>query len=348
MDQITRKLILRKPEKIFFFTGAVSWLLPAIDFALNNQIECYVFAVSRHLAEIFDEQRELTFHQVLNEKGISYFHCDDINTSLEFKQLATKESIGIGIGEAYTFNSETLALLDRNFFDFMTIRMPKYRGGAHFTWQILQQSRIGAWYIQMINEKMIPGGYDQAEILRIHEYIIPSWARIPADYFKVADKEGLIAFINFINDILTNKSFTPTWLPENFSLYLPRLYTLKHGYIDWRWTGEEIERFICAFDNPYAGASTFCNGDRAFVKSAQFERGEGLFHPFMNGIIYRIYNGKMFVSVSNGTIIIDVITNENGISILETFKTGFRLYTPIYLLEEAMLFNAEFDAKGLK
>ena len=61
-----------------------------------------------------------------------------------------------------------------------------------------------------------------------------------------------------------------------------------------------------------------------------------------------IYNSKIFVAVSNGTIIIEVMNNENSVSILDTFKTGFRLFTPQHLLEEAMIFNAEFDAKGLK
>lgn len=341
-------MIIAKPDNIFFFTGPAVWIPEAINYASANGIQCYIFAVTRHLEEIVDRENNITFKDVLEKNKIAYFHCDDINTSADFKRLATKNSIGIGLGEAYTFTTETLALVDRKIFDMMIIRMPKYRGGAHFTWQILQQNRIGAWYLQLVNEEMIPGGYDHAEIIKTHEYILPQWARTPADYFKVADVEGLNLFKGFLNDIASGKDFHLTWLQENFSLYLPRLYTLKHAFIDWSWSGEEIERFICAFDDPYVGASTFCNGTRVLIKKAQFERGEGAFHPFINGIIYRIFNGKIFVAVNNGSIIIETIQTESGESYLPELKPGYRLFTPQSKIEEAMMFNAEFDSKGIK
>jgi hypothetical protein len=336
---------LNKPDKLFFFTGAAGWIPEAIGYAREKDIPCYVFAVTRHLNETYGD---CTFREELEKKGILYYHCDDINTSEEFRSLVTPNSIGIGLGEAYTFTTETLELIGRRIFDFMTIRMPRYRGGAHFTWQILQQNRIGAWYIQLVNEAMIPGTYDQAEIIKTHEYIIPQWARTPADYFSVADAEGLKLFKNFTDEMVSGKDFQLTWLQENFSLYLPRLYTLRHGLINWNWTGDEIERFICAFDDPYQGASTFCNGKRVSLKKVQLEKGEGSFHPFMNGLIYRIFNKKVFVAVASGTLIIENISDETGTSCIDSLHTGDRLYTPQSMIDDAMLFNAEFDSKGIK
>lgn len=339
---------IQKPDKLFFFTGASAWVPDAIQYAQSKGIECHVFAVSRHLSEVFDYKTGISFQQVLTDRGISWHHCDDINASKELKTIAGKNAIAIGLGEAYTFSTETLAIFNRNIFDFMTIRMPRYRGGAHYTWQILQQNRIGAWYVQMVNEEMIPGRIDTGDIVKTHEYIIPSWARIPADYFKVADDEGINVFRNFIDEIIEGKDFLLTKLQENFGLYLPRLYTLRHAYINWNWTGEEIERFICAFDEPYAGASTFCNGIRVFLKSSQLEKGEGSFHPFINGIIYRIYNSKVFIAVANGSIVAESITDEKGNDIIKILKQGYRLFTPPQHLEDAMLFNAEYTSEGLK
>lgn len=337
---------IQRPDKIFFFTGAAAWIIDAIKYAESKGMECHVFAVSRHLNEKFNEQGT-TFKDALTGAGVSWVHCDDINNCKELRSLVGSTSIGVGLGEAYTFSTETLALFNRNVFDFMTIRMPKYRGGAHYTWQILQQSRIGAWYIQMVNEEMIPAGYDSGEIIESYEYIIPASARIPRDYFAIADAEGLKAFKKFINQILDSKEFSLSKLQENFSLYFPRLFTLNHGYINWNWTGEEIERFICAFDEPYAGASTFCNGERIFLKSCQLDKGEGSFHPFMNGLIYRIHNGKAFIAVGNGTIVTEDLTNEKGNSVIDKLKIGYRLYTPLKHLEEAMLFNSEYNSRGL-
>jgi methionyl-tRNA formyltransferase len=340
-----KRMILSKPDKLFFFTGAVSWVPEAILYAKEKGIECYVFAVKRHLDEVFGKH---TFEKELQSHKIPFFHCDDINASEDFLRLATKNSMGIGLGEAYTFNTNTLEAVNRRVFDFMTIRMPKYRGGAHFSWQILQQNRVGAWNVQLVNEEMIPGGYDKAEIIKTYEYVIPQWARTTADYFAVADAQGLDFFKNFIDEIIACTEFNLTWLQENFSFYMPRLYTLKHAFIDWRWTGEEIERFIAAFDEPYVGASTFCNGKRMFLKKAQFERGEGTFHPFMSGLIFRIYNKKIFVAVNNGTIIIETVNDEDGNSIVSDLMPGYRLFTPQSYIEEAMMFNAEFDAHGIK
>ena len=41
--------------------------------------------------------------------------------------------------------------------------------------------------------------------------------------------------------------------PEYLGLYLPKLNTLKNGFIDWNKSSSEIYRFICAFDDPYQG-----------------------------------------------------------------------------------------------
>ena len=59
-------------------------------------------------------------------------------------------------------------------------------------------------------------------------------------------------------------------LPNNrrtFSTYWPRLKTDINGWVDWSLKIDSIERFICAFDEPYSGAKTFLGNKTVSLKS---------------------------------------------------------------------------------
>lgn len=329
--------------------GGGSLIIEFATESIKRGINTYVFAVKRHLEEVIDIETGLTLKDTLEKENINFYHVNDINNSPELGAVIAgeKDVVGIGLGEAYTFSKETIALFKGRLFDFMVIRLPQYRGGAHFTWQILRRDRIGCWNIQLINEEMIPGVYDSGEILKTREYVIPQWARIPQDYFKIANDEALRLFIEFIDEIQEEKEFKLRRLEENISSYFPRLYTLKHGFINWSWDTDEIETFICAFDDPYAGASTFFNKNRVFLKKCYAEYKEGIFHPFMSGIVYRISNGSVFIASKDGALVAGSVLDEQGNNIVKKLKVGQRFYTPHKYLEEAMLFNAEYDTEGL-
>jgi methionyl-tRNA formyltransferase len=338
-------------DTLIFFCGAVAWLSDAARLALDNDVKVYVFSVTRHLDELFDAPstpNARTMRTMLEEEGIPYFHVADINTSPELKSVVTEHTMGLGIGEAYTFTTETLELFKHRLYDFMVIRLPQYRGGAHFTWEILRGGRIGGWNVQQINEEMTPGGFDSGEILKTHEYVLPASARIPQDYFLAADREGWNLFKEFFAEVQAGKTFPLAKVQENFASYYPRLYTLKHGWIDWSWTNSEVERFICAFDEPYVGASTFLLGKRVHLKSCHADTLDGTFHPFMAGLVYRIFGGKIFIAVKDGCIIAERVADEQGNDITATVMVGQRFYTPRAYIEEAMLFNAEYTSEGLK
>lgn len=338
-------------DTLIFFCGPLSWLPDAARLARENGIKVYVFGVTRHLDDLFDPSsvpHPRTFRAVLEEEQIPYFHVADINTSEELKSVVTPKTMGLGIGEAYTFTRETLDLFEWRLYDFMIIRLPQYRGGAHSTWEILRGGRIGGWNVQQINEEMIPGGYDSGEILKTREYLIPASARIPQDYFATADREGLALFKEFFAEVQAGASFPLAKVQENFALYFPRLYTLRHGWINWAWTAHEIERFICAFDEPYAGSSTYLHGKRVHLKSCQADTLDGTFHPFMAGLVYRTFGGKVFIATSNGSIIAERVLDEYSTDITADIKVGQRFYTPQAQLEESMMFSAEYGTEGLK
>ncbi len=74
-------------------------------------------------------------------------------------------------------------------------------------------------------------------------------------------------------------------------------------------------------------------------------KGEG--NPFMRGLIYRKAKGSLFVAVSNGSILIKEAYDNKGRGIFKNLKVGERFVTPIKYLEDALLFRAVYDSKGL-
>lgn len=307
--------------------------------------KAYVFAAPRHMKEEIDKNGT-TLAQALKKAGIPFYEEEDINRSEKLREIAVKASIGIGLGEVYTFNKDTISLFSGMLFDFMTIRLPKFRGGAHFTWQILMGDRKGTWNIQLINEEMIPGVFDSGEIIRTRNFTIPEKAARPCDYFEVYNTEAVALLSEFIDEIEGGGNFSAWKLNEEESTYYPRLFTLRHGLIDWSWSLDEIMRFINAFSDPYPGASTFVNGKKIFIKTASSSLDEGTFHPFMNGLVYRVSGSSVFIAHRDGTLIAKEILDEKGQIHLPS--PGNRLHTPAEHLDNALSFNAEYNAKGLK
>lgn len=335
-----------KIDHIILFGGAPLLAAFAKCIAKKGKYRIHVFSSARHLEEIIFLENK-TLKEILNENKISYYNTPDINNDPHIKSVITENTLGIGIGETWSFNKELIDLFDGRLLDFMGIRLPQYRGGAHYSWQVLRKNRIGCCNLQIINEEMIQGVFDSGEIIKTKEYFFPPSARIPQDYFDFAIKQELVFLEEFLEEVNAEKEFPLIKLQENFSIYFPRLYTLQHGYIDWNWDSEDIESFICAFDDPYSGASSFLNGKRVFLKDCYLEFNDGPFHPFQAGLIYKILNNAIFVATKQGTLVIKKILDENGKSLFGALKTGMRFYTPKKHLEDAMMYQADYDAQGI-
>lgn len=335
---------ITKPHNFVIFGGGR--LLVEFSRVLERKGYCtYIFAAPRHLNETIDSNG-ITLRQTLKKTGLAFFEEEDINRSEALKKITQKASIGIGLGEVYTFNKNTIRLFSGMLFDFMTIKLPKFRGGAHITWQILMGDRKGAWNIQLINKEMVPGVFDSGEIIKTRNFSIPEKAVKPCDFIEIYNTEAVALLSEFMDEIENGKNFTPRKLNEEESSYYPRLFTLIHGFIDWAWSLDEIIRFINAFSDPYPGASTFVNGKRIFIKSATVSQDEGTFHPFMDGLIYRVSGSSVFIAHRDGSLVAKEILDEKGRIHLP--RPGNRLHTPVEHLENALSFNAEYDAKGLK
>ena len=282
-----------------------------------------------------------TLRSFLEARDIDYRVVDDINKDESFINSVGYNSLGLGLGEAWPFSKELIERFDGKLLDLMGIRLPQYRGGAHYTWQILRGNRIGACNIQVINEDMVQGVYDSGEIVYFKEYLFSEKARIPNDYFEEAVKQEVDFVFSFIKKVNQGHEFRPFHVQENFSILFPRLNTIKNAYLDWLWSSQEIDRFVCAFDDPYAGCSTFLNGEKVRLKKSSFESNDGPFHSFQCGLVYKVYNGAIYICTKDGTIIIRELFDEDGNDITNHVKPGQRFYTPQEELEKAHFSSVE-------
>ena len=159
--------------------------------------------------------------------------------------------------------------------------MPENRGGGGFSWQVMSGNKQGYCQLHLVDE-----GIDTGNIIFMEEFLFPNHCRLPRDFDEFYQNKLFEIFINLMNRLVNERvTFQLNTQLEYLSTYWPRLNTNIHGWIDWSWSLEEIERFICAFDHPYTGAKTFLEGHQVVLRNCRTEYSEGRFHPFQTASI---------------------------------------------------------------
>ncbi|HEY9584303.1 MAG TPA: hypothetical protein VJI33_01880 [Candidatus Paceibacterota bacterium] len=335
-----------KINKIIIFGGArlVSEFSQILK--KSDKYELVIFSAKRHLEESVDE-RGKTLKDVFIESGIKYYESDDINGDKNLAKEITEGTLGVAMGAAWVFQKNTVSLFEnRHLLDFMGIDLPRYRGGAHYSWQILHRNKKAAANLQVIE-----GGeetFHRGEIIKRKEYNLPCSVKKPIDYFENCLAEEKAFLKEFLEEIEKNKEFNMTKLNESESSYYPFLSTLKNGLINWSWSGEEIHLFISAFDDPYAGAGTFLNGKKVFLKDSNFSESDEKFHPFTSGLVIRKDAKEISIATVGGLIQVKSVLDEKNKDIKEEINLGDRFFTPVKELEKALEFKAVYNASGLK
>lgn len=310
--------------------------------AVSEGAPIKVITSPRHAQEV---ENGLTLSDFLIQHKVEHLVVEQITDSSVFGFLEnTQGYFYLSLGAAWIFKSELIEKLFNNqLFNLHGTRLPQNRGGGGFSWQIMMGNRFGFCVLHQVD-----GGVDTGDIIAISEFIYPSTARIPKDYEEIYINRNLDFVIDFIEAHRSGVGILkPIRQSEWFSTYWPRLNTDLNGFIDWNLSVEEIERFICAFDTPYKGASTFLNDKRVFLKKVSVSSQDGHFHSFQNGLIYRKSNDWFCVALKGATLIVEEILDENGDNIISNITVGDRLYTPQSFLEGAMG-RVIYTANGLR
>ena len=329
----------------FIFFGGGQTLTEFVRRLKGWDQDVFVVLSQRHADEnMATDQAPQTLQQFCEAEIIPYYISQDVNTDEKMLKKIKQGTVGVSLGAAWIFKGPFIKRFDGRLLNVHGMRLPQNRGGGGFSWTILQGDRTGGCTIHQVEP-----GIDTGAIVKQRKFSYSNQCRIPADYHKEYVREAGFLWEEFLQEIKQDKDFVLTPQKEEESTYWPRLNSQIHGFIDWSWPVSAIERFICAFDEPYTGASSFLDNKRVYFKNCRLDQSfKEIVHPFQNGIVYRKIKEAIFVAVEGGGIAIGKVINEKGKSIFEEIKVGDRFYTPQKFLEQARLTRVEYTPEGLK
>lgn len=324
----------------FMIFGAGQLLVDVVLMLKKSGRKVHVATSERNVSDnlMIDRKPLKTF---LYENDIDFIVSEDVNKDPRIVQCIDSSTLGISVGAPWIFKDELINRFSGKLINSHGARLPQNRGGGGFSWRILRDDRLGYSVIHQLNT-----GLDTGAIVSYSEYYFPHSCRVPVDYEKYSHEKNMQLFKEFISGIESGIDFSPIGQPEYLSSYWPRLSTEIHGYIDWSWDLKDIERFICAFDDPYIGATTYINNNKVRLKACMSGTSDGYFHPFQRGIIYRISNGTFFIATPGGSLIVNDVRDEFENDFRDKLRVGDRFYTPSELIDDALKSRVVYTPKG--
>ncbi len=323
--------------------GGGDLMVYAARTCLGHGVRVVAVLAPRHAGEALPVSGDNT-KEAFEKIGVDVYVVDDINDwpQLETHDWTGPDSLALCFGPAWIFSLGVRSAFGHGMINFNGIPVPRYLGGAHYTWQILNDDRTGGCILQAITNDL-----DRGPVLRSAYFDLPEDIRTPQQYFEANHIKGLEFLEGAIGDMVAGNTFGFTDYDEldGQRLYFPRLFTQENAFIDWNWTAAEIERFCNAFDDPYTGARSFINGTQVCLKGVYLEEGVSHLHPFAVGLVVRRVGDTAWVSARMGLVRIGTVTtgDQCGMALL---KEGRRLHTPIERLLHARTFRPVLGANG--
>lgn len=310
--------------------GGGPLLTALVRWCKSKSIDISVITAPRHAKEIIEKGKSLK--SILSNEKVSFLVTENINSDEVVKFLGYLNStFYLSIGAAWIFKRNIIKnLFDEKLLNLHGTRLPQNRGGGGFSWQIMMGNRLGFCQLHLVDS-----GVDTGNIVKTEEFLYPPSCRIPKHYQEIYIKKNINFVTNFIEEIRQGGIAVDTSKQtEYFSSYFPRLSTRDHGWINWNDEIMQLERFICAFDEPYEGAKCFWRDQTVFIKKVCVNLQDQNFHPYQSGIVYRKNDNWLNVCANGGSLIIEDITDLKGNNLIQKIKVGDILVTKSKTLDE--------------
>ncbi len=311
-----------KINHIIVFGGS-QLTLEFLKLLKRKKIKFHYFTNKRQLSD--NLSNNLNLKDNLKKNKIKFYETEDINKNKLIKRIFTINSFGIGFGQPWKFKQKILKLMNPNLVDFMGIPMPKFRGGAHYTWMILNQNFEGGCFIQNINEKTVQGSLDSGYYYYKTNYKYPKKLKYPKDFFKYSIKKEINFLKRFLEKIRNNIPFQLKKIDERISNFYPRLLNNKNGYINWNWIAKDVVNFINGFGDPYLGGICYFKREKFYLKEAKLLYKNNL-HSLLSGTVIKKDKKNLYIQANKGVIEVNKIYNNNNINIISKFKVGDKFY----------------------
>lgn len=310
------------PLKRVVLAGGGALLLDLIKVCKGSGLEFSVLTSPRHANEMIAGD---TFEAAAKKLGVPYLAAASLQDA-EVKKFVgpMSDGLALSLGGAWIFNRQAIEeLFQGKLVNCHGTRLPQDKGGGGFSWQIMRGNRLGVCLVHKIDE-----GIDTGDILAYEEFIFPAHCRLPKDYQAVY-LEKTLAFLRtlLLGAVKEKKNYPLGAQPAYLSSYFPRLHTPTHSWINWSWPAQSLDRFICAFDDPYEGARTRWKGQEVRLRNVFSQTNEFPVHPFQCGLVMRNNGRWLVVACEGGELIVERVEDAKGTSLLSSIKEGDRLYT---------------------
>ena len=310
----------------------------------KKNIEVKVITAPRHANEIING---ISLKEFLRKNKIEFIEIKELTKKrITGFVLISENTFSLSLGAAWIFKNDIIEkIFNGRLMNLHGSRLPQNRGAGTFSWPILMGNRFGFCQLHLINSEKI----DCGQIVDEEEFLYPAICRIPIDYMNYYNSMNL----NFINKFIDKHSRHKSKInllnqQEYFSTYWPRISSDVHSWIDWSMDSSNLEKFICAFDDPYKGAQSMLNGKKCYLKSVCLASQDGKFHPFQSGLIYRKGKSWVCISVNDNTLIVEKVLDKQGKNIIDKLKIGDRFTTPPEKLNNAYIERVVLTPTGKK
>jgi methionyl-tRNA formyltransferase len=244
------------------------------------------------------------FRTALENNSIDYVEQATLSPS-DFEIYRNSSATCILLNAVWFLKEDFLNIFPNRVFNYHAAKLPEERGAAGNSWKILSNSKTGALTLHHVVPEL-----DQGMIALQHPVSFPENCHTCSDFYAYLKTEEKALFSNFLTLMMADELPPPEAQKEEEALYWPRLLTSEHGYINWEWSGLQIERFIHAFDEPHPGAMSFIQEKKVRLRGVRLLKSPTDFHPFQAGIVVRKHKDHIFIATVGGLLkVTTVMTN---------------------------------------
>lgn len=296
------------PGNIFVLIG---WGKPIINFIkiINNSFKINNIIIithpkKKHEKDIayFDDDRIYQSIFNIRNKNVKIIETNQINEQIVKIIKKSNPKLIISAGSKFIFKKNFIKIFSTKLINFHPSYLPEERGGANFTFRILNRKKFVAATAHFMNERIDAGDI----IYRIKKFNVKNYD-LKSYFYETYKLYGVILKI-ILNKILLNKKIMAKKQIDINATHFKKLNSDKNGKINFNWSVSDIDLFIKAFARPYKGAYLYLEGKKLHILKSKVNDKKKI-HPFLFGKIQKINkDGSVLVLCSKGILNISQIS----------------------------------------
>ncbi len=310
--------------------------------AKRKKINLFLYTEKIHLKKKCE--KSISFKEFLQKRKINYKVSKNINHEIEdIKKRFTPglENVLLLTNCIWKINSDLIDFFKKRIYNIHVGLLPVQKGAGGATWIKLTNSNISAITIHEVSQEL-----DTGRILIEKKFKLKKNFSLINYYNQTRGCEKK-TYNNFFN-LIKKKNFLLKKQNKKEDVYMPRLNTKIHGFIDWNWKAKHIVDFVNAFSDPYQGASTFIKNKKYLLSHAKLLKHKINFHPYQSGIIFKKEKNSFLIAATEGVVQIKKIAKITGEKYpIKKLKLGARFFTPIKELEKSKKLTSLHSSKGI-